>query len=283
MTRLTVIAILVAGVSLFAQDQTGAIEGRVLGMDGKPAAGVRVAIVSPDANGKIESDILAGITTTDETGHYRIENVPPGRYGIVAGAVSSPTFYPGTANASGARMLTVVRGSTTTGLDFALVTPTVPMPGSQLTFDPSLRAQAIVQLNQQLTLPGQTIQGRVVVEGPLISTFLPILKLTFSRIVGTTPATLIPPFGTAGVFSYSIYSVSTDVKPDGSFKLELKALPYRISVARADNKALEGFMVKSITLGSTDLMKEELKVSGPVSSEIVITLMPVPINRPLKL
>lgn len=283
MKRVKLIAILVASVSLFAQEQAGAISGQILGMDGQPAAGVRVAIVSPDANGKIESDILAGITITDETGHYRIEKVAPGRYGIAAGAVSAPTFYPGTATASGAYLLTVERGSTTTNLDFALVTPTVPMPGSQLTFDPALRAQAIVQLNQQLALPSQAIAGRVVVDGPIVSAFLPNLKLTFSRIIGTTPNVLVPPGGRAGISSYSIYSISTDVKLDGTFRLELKPQPYRISVGRADNKPLEGFIVKSITLGSTDLLKEELKVNGPVTGEIVITLLPVPVNRPIKL
>src|SRR5580765_7476916 len=113
-------------IALLAQADTGAITGRVLGMDGLPAAGVRVALASPDANGKITSEILTGITVTDDTGHYRIENIPAGRYGIIAGAVAAPTFYPGTANSTGANLVTVQRGTTVVYLDFSLVTPTAP-------------------------------------------------------------------------------------------------------------------------------------------------------------
>ena len=272
MKLLPLIIFLIGSLAGFAQSDTGAITGRVLGMNGLPAAGVRVALASPDAIGKITSDVLTGLTVTDETGHYRIENIPPGRYGIVAGAVAAPTFYPGIAIVSGASLLTVQRGSMTAGLDFALVTTSALQPGSQNAYHPSLQTQIIAQLNQQLALPGQVIPGRVVVEGPLISTFLPILKVTFSRMAGSSTAT-------AGV----VYGVSTDVKLDGNFRLELKPMPYRISVGRADNKPLEGFVVKSITLGTTDLLKEELKADGPITGEIVITLQPVSLSRPIKL
>jgi hypothetical protein len=281
MKRLPLIGLFVANLALFAQSDAGAITGRVLGMNGRPAAGVRVALASPDANGKITSDILAGLTVTDETGHYRIENIPPGRYGIVAGAVAAPTFYPGTVNSSGASLLTIQRGATTSGLDFALATPTAPIPGAQNTFGPPFQAQTIALLNQQLALPGQVFVGRVVVDGPVISSFLPNLKVTFSRMAGTSAATATPSavVKTAGV----MYSVSTSVKLDGSFRLELKPMPYRISVARADDKRLEGFLVKSITRGTTDLLKEELKADGPVTGEIVITLLPIPMAGPIKL
>ena len=271
MKRLPLIVLFIANIALFAQADTGAITGRVLGMDGLPAAGVRVAIAAPDASGKIASNILAGITTTDETGHYRIENIPPGRYGIVAGAVAAPTFYPGTATVSGANVVAVERGSTLSVLDFVLVTPSAPQPGSQNTFTPAMQAQAIVQMNQQLALPAQLIIGRVIVDGPIISEFLPNLKVTFSRMAGNSSG--------AGV----LYSNSTDVKLDGSFRLELKPMPYKISVGRADKKPLKGFVLKSITLGSIDLMKQDLNVNGAVSGEIVITLQPIPMSGPIKL
>jgi len=274
MKRVALIVFFVANIALFAQADTGAITGRVVGMNGRPAAGVRVALTSPDANGKITSDILTRLTVTDETGQYRIDNIPPGRYGIVAGAVTAPTFYPGTANSSEANVTTVLRGTTTSGLDFALATATVPIPGAQNTVDAPLQAQIIAQLNQQLALPGQVFVGRVVIDGPVISSFLPNLKVTFSRMAGTS---------TGNPGSGVVYSVSTEVKLDQSFRLELKPLPYRISVARADNRRLEGFVVKSITLGTTDLLKEELKADGPVTGEIVITLQPIPMAGPIKL
>jgi len=281
--HLPLVALFVANVVLFAQADTGAITGRIFRMDGLPAAGIRVAIISQGPNGKIEPDILAGITVTDESGRYLIENIPPGRYGLVAGAVAAPTFYPGTTRVSEASLAAVQRGSTTAGLDFALATPSAPTPGTQTAPDPSLQAQIIAQLNQQLALPGQVILGRVVIEGPLVSTFLPNLKVTFFRIAPGS----ISPVATGRIGSVIprgvIYSASTDIKLDNGFRLELKPMPYRISIGRADNKPLEGFVVKSITLGTVDLMKEELKVDGPVTGEIVITLQPVPISKPMKL
>jgi hypothetical protein len=276
MKKLPLIVLFIANLGLLAQGNTGAITGRILGMDGLPAAGVRVAIASPDANGKIASDILAGITTTDESG-------PPGRYGVVAGAVATPTFYPGTSNASVAGLVSVERGSTKAGMDFALATPSAPQPGSQNTVTPAMLAQAIAQLNQQLALPGQVITGRVVVDGPLVSTFLPNLRVTFSRIVGASTATVLPGGGWMSNRGNVLYSVSTNVKLDGSFKMELKPLPYRISVGRADGKRLDGFAVKSIALGSTDITKQELNVNGAVSGEIVITLQSIPLAGPIKL
>jgi len=281
MKRVALTALFVANIALFAQADTGAITGRILGMDGLPAAGVRVAIASPDTNGKIASDILAGITSTDETGHYRIENIPPGRYGIVAGAVAAPTFYPGTANSTGANLVTVQRGTTMIELDFSLVTPTAPQPGSQNILTPAMRAQAIAELNRQLALPSQVFVGKVVVDGPIVSAFLPNLKVTFSRIVGASNTFVLPTNGGTDVSTDAIYSLSTNVKPDGSFKLDLKPMPYRISVGRSDGKRLEGFIVKTITLGSTNL-RQEMNVNGAVSGEIVITLLPIPITGPIK-
>lgn len=282
MKRLLLIALFVANASLFAQGDTGTITGRVLGMDGQPAAGVRVAVVLPDPNGKIASDTLAGITTTDDTGHYRIENIPPGRYGIVAGAVAAPTFYPGSANVSGAGLVSVERGSTKAGMDFTLATATAPQPGSQNAFTPAMRAQAIAQMNLQLALPAQVITGRVVVDGPIVSAFLPKLKITILGFVGPSAPVALPGGGMS-ITANAMYSTSTDVKTDGSFRLELRPMAYRFLVGRADNKPLEGFTVKSITLGSTDITNKELNVNGTVSGEVVITLLPIPLAGPIKL
>ena len=268
MKRFPLIAIFVANLALFAQGDTGAITGRVIGMDGRPAAGVRVALASPDANGKITSDILTGLTVTDETGRYRIDDIPPGRYGVVAGAVAAPTFYPGTTSISGASVVSVERGITMSGLDFSIATTSMPQPGSQNVFTP--------------VGPSQVVIGKVVIDGPAISSFLPNLKVTFLGTVGPSTTTALPG-GRTSISANAFYIYSTDVKLDGNFRLELKALTYRITVARADGKRLEGFIVKSMTLGTIDLLKEELKADKPVTGEIIITLQPIPMSGPIKL
>ena len=61
------------------------------------------------------------ITQTDGKGSYRLDNVPPGRYYIVAD-VLAPTYYPGTSNLDTATIVTIRDGTTLTGLDFVAVT-----------------------------------------------------------------------------------------------------------------------------------------------------------------
>jgi hypothetical protein len=50
---------------------------------------------------------------------------------------------------------------------------------------------------------------------------------------------------------------------------------YIVSVEEANGAPLEGYVVKSIRMGSIDLMNEKLKLTGSASGEIVITLTPI--------
>src|SRR5262245_8565863 len=85
------------------------VAGRIVGLDGNPAAQMRVAAaVVNQTLGKTEE--LASLTLTDADGRYRLENLPPGRYRIVAGPLSEPTYFPGASNASGATVLTLAAG-----------------------------------------------------------------------------------------------------------------------------------------------------------------------------
>ncbi len=114
-------AILVWGAAQLVSG--GSITGIIRLPGGGPAAGVRVAaMVVPGvrlaANNASE---LATITQTDSNGRYQLDGIPPGRYFIVAGAVSSPTFHPGTQAQNAASIVTVTRDARTlTGVDIAL-------------------------------------------------------------------------------------------------------------------------------------------------------------------
>ena len=271
MKHLMLSALLVAHTAMVAQAQTSVISGRIRSADGQAAAGVRVALASPNANGEITSDMLGSITTTDVTGHYSIDNVPPGRYGIIAGPVSSPTFYPGKAIGSLATILTIARGSTITGVDFTLVT-----------LVRTERGPMFILLNPQNAGPRQTIRGSVVLDGPLVSAFLPELKINFIQTAGISSSTVSPFNGGPALTSRPLSSIWAAVKPDGSFKIELEADGYLISVTRADNKPLLGFVLKSITLGAFDLLRETAIINGAIPGEIRITLTPVQVNRPIK-
>src|ERR1044072_1272852 len=62
--------------SVFAQSSTkGAIEGAVTDSTGAAVPGIAVKVTSPNL-------ISAQTATTDDSGRYRILNLPPGRYAV---------------------------------------------------------------------------------------------------------------------------------------------------------------------------------------------------------
>src|SRR6185312_9915203 len=66
--------------SVFAQTSTtGSIEGTVTDSTGAAVPGVAVKVTSPNL-------ISAQTATTDDSGRYRILNLPPGRYAVVVEA-----------------------------------------------------------------------------------------------------------------------------------------------------------------------------------------------------
>src|SRR5262252_6440994 len=103
-------------------NQTGTVTGSLKTAAGTPAAGVRVSALSKpesvvDLN---EASSLAGIGETDASGRFRLENIPPGRYYIVAGNIDVPTYYPGVVNVREGKDILVAPGVTIPGIDFVL-------------------------------------------------------------------------------------------------------------------------------------------------------------------
>jgi hypothetical protein len=78
-------------------------------------------MVKPDNPADVVSAAsLTSLAETDEAGRFRIENIPPGNYYIVAGRVDQPTYYPGTAEIRGGRLIAVAAGETVSGIDFSV-------------------------------------------------------------------------------------------------------------------------------------------------------------------
>jgi hypothetical protein len=101
--------------------QSGAVSGRLhfTGTTGPPPI-VRVAAIPVETGVPAADSILIGIAASDASGNFRLEDVPPGRYYIMAGFLASPTYYPGVTRICDARVVTVTAGSVLTGVDFAL-------------------------------------------------------------------------------------------------------------------------------------------------------------------
>jgi protocatechuate 3,4-dioxygenase beta subunit len=113
----------------------GVVTGVVRGANGMPAPGIRVyAIGVRDSLEALKTGTapLEGLTQTDATGRYRLE-VTPGRYYVATGSVNSPTFYPGTANAAEARVVTVASGGLVEAIDFSSFVPASRSPSGFVT------------------------------------------------------------------------------------------------------------------------------------------------------
>ena len=117
---------------------TGSVTGIVRTANGIPASGVRVYAQQVREAAEANSAVapLEGLAQTDGSGQYRLE-LPVGRYYIASGAVSSPTYFPGTTNVALAKAIVVTSGGLVEGIDFgSFVAATNRVP--PLTSAPSL-------------------------------------------------------------------------------------------------------------------------------------------------
>src|SRR5688572_6987624 len=109
---LTVILIALLQGLPVTPSQSGSITGVLTNSTGKPAAGVRVsAMMRPDSPLDAQTmSAMASIAETDPNGVYKLENIPPGRYYIVAGRIDQPTFYPGALKMTSGREVLITPG-----------------------------------------------------------------------------------------------------------------------------------------------------------------------------
>jgi len=285
------------------QSQTpGVVTGRLLSKDGSPAPGVRVsAMVVPDGN---TPSTLVSSAETDTAGRYRLENIPPSRYYITAGLVEQPTYYPGVAALSGATAIEVSAGRTISDINFTMAIPAGVVVRGRVVGLPAQSAPVVQRismnspgnlpldgvlkpdggfeftkvrpgtymlvvlapgtLTQPLSIavgnedvtgievpvtPTTLIGGRLVVEdgGPR-----PRFQISFAPFKGTGPQT---PAATPG--------------PNGEFRTQAAEGDYRISWTAFP----QGYFLKSITSGSTDLLTNPFTVvAGKASPPITMTL-----------
>jgi len=113
--------LLLQGIPL-PPNQGGTVTGVLTNEASRPAAGVRVAVMEQPLN---PSDVagaaaLVSIAESDDTGRFRLENVPPGRYYITAGRVELPTFFPGTLEIAAGKIVTVASGETVSSVNFSI-------------------------------------------------------------------------------------------------------------------------------------------------------------------
>ena len=210
--------------------QAGSITGVLTMATGKPAAGVRVsALARPDSpSDALLMSAMAGIAETDANGAYQLENIPPGRYYIVAGRLDQPTYYPGALEMSAGKDVLITPGAALTGLNFSLKDNSV--------------GRADARSGALIFATSWTIPVRVVVEGGKIpisdNALFPALRLTRvsdNQILGI-------PLTSA--------SIVVQLTPNPEYRVTVEGLSSR-------------YRVKAIVSDKVDLLANTLELPAP--------------------
>jgi hypothetical protein len=103
----------------------GAVTGRILSIEGVPAAGIPVNAITAEQSSQ-PADRDRGVSysaKTSSSGHYRLDGIPEDDYYVTAGLIGLPTYYPGVSQTMAATIVSIRAGETATNTDFALAIP----------------------------------------------------------------------------------------------------------------------------------------------------------------
>lgn len=267
-------------LSLAAQAPDGIVAGRVLGADGNPAAGVRVAIVRLDPDGRVAflgRPVRAN--RADADGMFRIEDVPAGRYGVAAGPDDAPSYFPGTYDAPMAGVITVDPGAVTSGIDFSLSADPPTVWTGIGPFAESRPGPPLVEVPARIVIEGVD-DRRIGRPGFGDGRF----ELFFSDGFRSRTGIVAFPLGSTGDASTRLevraaFWYVTSVVPMpwvrvGTFRLFLPEGDY--GVAPAGTPEIPGFYIKALSYGGADLTRERMGLRSNTIDEFVITLAACP-------
>jgi len=287
-----------------AQSDTGTISGRIQTANGMSAGAVRVAALPVGSNLAADGSIApVSIAETDSVGRYRLEDVPPGRYYIVAALSQAPTYYPGTVDMAGASVVKIEPDSALEAMNFQL------QRSGGIRVSGRLIRNAGLDDTRSLTLLNITTneiigQTEVLPEGSFEFAHVPPGLYTISapnipvRFVWSSKAIMVEDRDVIGIDLTGSASVliSGRVSVEGggplhSFWLSFKG-PSGWTYARAGiENARDGTMrsalpvgeyrvttggfpsayqVESLTYGQSNLLRESLKVVGAVQQLSVV-------------
>jgi hypothetical protein len=241
----------------------GVITGVVRYPDGLPAVGIRVAAMAVPEQGVdfAGSSTPVSISQSDEFGRYRLENVPAGRYYIVAGRLDEPTYYPGVAATS----VSVSDDPSIEGTDFVIPSPKTRQETSYLDVGRAgeTRVRVCGSSIAAFAGPPTQISVRIVADGNSKNAPLPEKIALDVQSTGNA----IPHGATVRrVPSYT--RVEPVIAADGTFTISLRTGDSTIALRDLPG----GYTVKAMASGATDLMKQPLRVLPSGNPEIVIVL-----------
>ncbi|HLG60150.1 MAG TPA: carboxypeptidase-like regulatory domain-containing protein [Vicinamibacterales bacterium] len=283
----------------------GVVTGQLQTREGAPAAAVRisalpappVSILPSDGQNYFATTTPASTALTDAQGRYRLTNLAPGRYLIVASAFGYPTFHPGTTSADRATAVAVAADSPADGVDFTVVMPPGGRVSGRVSTPPTTSGQekAILSglaLGELLETPvgsdGSFSFGHLPKGVYLLSLFptppgmpshvfqvgetdtrldlvRPTLRRVSGRLVaqtGSLPRVLLG-------FSTERSYVTADVRADGTFSAQLQPARHTIELGGLT----AGYSLASARLDAQDVSKG-LEVGAGDIAGLVITVAP---------
>lgn len=156
----------------------GVIAGIIRDSDGEPLVGADVRVRGLQYRNGQRDVVNYQDVSTDDLGQYRVTNLPPGRYFISVAAYDrysarvdhsaksgdSPeppinTFYPGTADPSTAKLVTLAAGERFTGADITVIRSRLYKVAVHIDAPPGLQANASLHYSGEL--PGAELADKV--------------------------------------------------------------------------------------------------------------------------
>ena len=288
----------------------GAVSGQLRTVDGVPAVNVRVVVTAvPPGNGLPGQspnyfDLAAPTdrTLTDNQGKFRLQEIVPGRYYLLAGAAPQGTYYPDAGDIRGATILSIEPGVELDSLNFQLL--------DRLGGSVSGRVNADMKTlgPRTATIVGGTLEELLEVDVSSEGTFefghVPPGKYLLSLYpptpgIASMPVTvgdadisgleLVPlptkkvtgriivkngsiPHGILGFYTEKTY-VGGNINPDGTFSVELHSATHQIDFAGLP----VGYSLASVRVAS------EAAPAGIVVRNADVSDVLVTVNAPTRL
>jgi len=289
----------------------GVVTGQLQTKEGMPAAAIRVsALPAPPPNirpsdGQNYYATVAPASTalSDKQGRYRLANLAPGRYFIIASVFGYPTYYPATTSADGATVITVGAEGPVEGVNFTVLLPPGGNVSGRVSTPPAANSQerAIlsgVELGELLETPvgadGSFTFGHLPKGSYLLSLFptppgmpsrafqvgeadaridlvRPTLRTVSGRIVASPAVVRRVLIGFSTERSY----VTATASADGSFSAQVQPATHHIELGGLP----PGYTLGSARAGTRDVSKG-LVVGAENVSDVTITVAPPPGTRP---
>jgi hypothetical protein len=297
--------VVVLGLALQAAPavRTGTVTGQLQTREGAPASAVRIfALGAPPPGVRPEDGTQyytvpppASTTITDDQGRYRLTNVPPGRYYIVAGALGQATYHPGVDDSNRATVIQVTPGSMAT-MDFKLVSQLGGRVSGRVrpAAEPGTQERAVlsaVKLSEIIEMPvkpdGSFDFGHVPKGSYLLNLFpllpgmgslafeigdadmmsLEFVKPALHTVSGRIAARNGPlPNGLLAFYTNESYVAAT-INPDLTFSVKVQSGRHQVDVAGMPG----GYSLATVRAGSTDVT-QGLTVGNSDVSGVVITV-----------